>query len=114
MVKSSTDVTKAYQQIRSGSVKTQWWLSDGGKGVEGRCIGIERCSNGIRLTLHNGKGVTWRMSKLLASQVLTLIGDEDDDLSICAEQSANGYSLQNTGSVLATMDYSLPMGAGRV
>lgn len=39
------------------------WLSDGTREVQGYATGLELCGIGIRILLHNGGKVIWRMTR---------------------------------------------------
>jgi hypothetical protein len=51
------------------------WLSDGGKVLYGKAIGVERSLRGINITIvdessGNQRNVSWRMSEEKASEVI--------------------------------------------
>lgn len=65
---SSLNVVRCVEQLRSGSIKAQWWVSDGSmsKLYQGKLCKLEVSSRGLRLTLDSGKAVSWRMNKTQA------------------------------------------------
>lgn len=59
-----TDLDNAFAQIAEGLNKPIDWLSYGSHAVHGQLKGIVHLSNGLHITLTNGRRVVWRMNHL--------------------------------------------------